>query len=667
MKASSKLVSLACEPMMEQFRPYLEGQLGDHEAGALRQHLAHCQACSAELESQRKVLSLLNRTYGGRRISDGFEQRADRRMLQLKQSPVPMQLGQPTQLGARLHARKDDEGDEDEGVEVAPRAGMLAGLGAAPWWLVSVTLHVLIIALAGLVSMAIELPKSDDGVIMVTELQGRQSDREELEKQKPELKDALASNHETPPTDPTSKEASDVVVPPDILAKAELGDHFETINPDLPDTHSALGNPDAKMFHSVEGNTEAAGGGGNNGLGMEDLIGVGGAASRGTGGGFGGGDGTGTGVGNGAGHGSFGQRSGGGRKLMVKRHGGSPATENAVDAALRWLAYHQEADGHWDVQKLEGAGMWDPGITGLAVLAFLGAGNTEKVGAYKDNVKRGVAWIISQQRADGAIGTDAKYKENHGGYGYHHAICGMALAEAAGMARIPETKAAAQKAVDYSCDVYQFGDASDKLGWRYSPKAAEADSSVSGWYVMQLKSAKIAGLNINHASFEGALKFYATREADPDKVKKEDDGYDTGKHRYGYTDKTPMHNTTSIGCLCQLFMGTKVEEIHGSALWLLRTCKPEWKANLGVGNGGGWPMYYTYYTTLMMFQVGGDVWKDWNKGMKEMLLPNQRKDGDFAGSWDCLSDWEKKCGRAYSTAMGALSLEVYYRYMQLGH
>ena len=38
--------------------------------------------------------------------------------------------------------------------------------------------------------------------------------------------------------------------------KAELGDHFETINPDLPDTHSALGNPDARMFHSVQGNTE---------------------------------------------------------------------------------------------------------------------------------------------------------------------------------------------------------------------------------------------------------------------------------------------------------------------------------------------------------------------------------------------------------------------------
>jgi hypothetical protein len=80
-------------------------------------------------------------------------------------------------------------------------------------------------------------------------------------------------------------------------------------------------------------------------------------------------------------------------------------------------------------------------------------------------------------------------------------------------------------------------------------------------------------------------------------------------------------------------------------------------------------MYYTYYTTLLMFQMGGDHWKKWNEGMKKMLLDNQRKDGDFDGSWDALSPWEKKAGRAYTTALGCLSLEVYYRYMKLegGH
>ena len=94
---------------------------------------------------------------------------------------------------------------------------------------------------------------------------------------------------------------STIEVPPDILKQAELGDHFETINMDRPDTHSAFGTPDAHMFHSVKGSDDAAGGGGSGGATLEDMIGAGAARSPGSGGGWGGGHGTGVGNDNGAG------------------------------------------------------------------------------------------------------------------------------------------------------------------------------------------------------------------------------------------------------------------------------------------------------------------------------------------------------------------------------
>ncbi|HYF49793.1 MAG TPA: zf-HC2 domain-containing protein [Planctomycetota bacterium] len=658
--------ALSCEQAVESIRFHMEGELGAEETQVLQQHLNGCANCRKEFATRKQVLGLLGKTYGQRRISPEFDKNANQRL------KVAM-----TDTGKQAIAEsvRDDEeamlaavGDKDFGDEKRPIAGMLA---SAPWWLVSVTLHGLVIMLAGLISMAIELPKGDEPMITVTELSARPP-IEQITKKPENADNALHSKHETPPTDPTSKEMSHVIVPPELLAQAELGDHFETINPDRPDTQSAFGNPDAQMFHSNTGNDEEAGGGGNQGATLDDAIGVGGASSPGTGGGWGGGNGTGIGVGNGSGRGSFGNRNGGGRRLMVMRHGGSKATEGAVDRALEWLARKQEADGSWNVAKTEGNTeclTCDPGVTGLAVLAFLGAGHTEKVGKYKENVRKGVAWIISQQRADGAIGTDKRWTEHHGGFGYHHSICGMALVEAAAMSRNAETMKAAQLSVDYTCNLYQHGEGSDKLGWRYAPKAAVGDMSVSGWFIMQLKSAKVAGLRIDPFSFEGALKFMASRESDPAQVQKENDGYDTGRHRYGYTDKTPMVNTTSIGVLCQLFCGTKPDELRGAASWLLRTNPPEWKADLGVANAGGWPMYYTYYTTLLMFQMGGDHWKKWNEGMKKMLLDHQRKDGDFDGSWDPLSPWEKKAGRAYTTALGCLSLEVYYRYMKLdgGH
>ena len=72
--------------------------------------------------------------------------------------------------------------------------------------------------------------------------------------------------------------------------------------------------------------------------------------------------------------------------------------------------------------------------------------------------------------------------------------------------------------------------------------------------------------------------------------------------------------------------------------------------------------------------MGGDTWKAWNAGLKPTLLDNQRKGGpmdgseqDVDGSWDYEGDpyGKKKCGRVYTTALGALCLEVYYRYLPM--
>ena len=541
-------------------------------------------------------------------------------------------------------------------------------LGAAPWWLVSLSLHVLMIALAGLVSMAIELPRNDDAVTMITELQQFAAPVQEQEKPK-SAESALASALETPPTDPTSKDASDVVVPPDILARAELGDHFETVNPDLPDTHSALGNADSKSFHSVAGNTEPPGGGGTGGMGMEDVIGVGGAGSRGSGGGFGGGDGTGVGVGSGAGKGSFGNRTGSGRKFMVKRHGGSPATENAVGKALEWLAYHQEADGHWDAGKYGADGDGNPGqacdmgATGLALLAFLGAGHTEKIGAYKDNVRRAIEWIIKQQDKDGLL------KSAFRGNGYCHAVAGLALAEAGAMGRNPKVLEAAQKAVNNSTDIRQHGAGSDRLGWRYyGGHADECDTSVTGWYIMQMKSCKIAGLHVDPLGVQGAENWLNSVEVDKPKA---DDPYTGGT--FGYTDNRFTYaSVTSVGMLGRLFLGAKPETL-GSGVALLMKNLPEWSEDNGTyaqdkkfGQlGNPHAMYYWYYGTLAMFQIGGDEWKTWNKAMKKALLEHQCNAGDDTGSWPPFAREGPRGGRVVCTAFGALTLEVYYRYAQL--
>ena len=42
------------------------------------------------------------------------------------------------------------------------------------------------------------------------------------------------------------------------------------------------------------------------------------------------------------------------RMALIEQQGGSEQTEQAVEAALKWLAAHQEPNGRWDVDKFGG-------------------------------------------------------------------------------------------------------------------------------------------------------------------------------------------------------------------------------------------------------------------------------------------------------------------------
>jgi len=339
--------------------------------------------------------------------------------------------------------------------------------------------------------------------------------------------------------------------------------------------------------------------------------------------------------------GAFDSRLGGGRRRAALRFGGSRRSEAAVDKALEWLWRHQESDGHWEGErKFEAADPGkntDAGVTGLALLAFLGAGHTEKIGLpkYRVTVKKAVGWLVKCQAEDGAIGDGFE-----GGLGYHHAIAGLALAEAYGMARVESTGVAAQKAVDYSVNVHQ----TEYSGWRYKPKTPP-DTSVTGWFVAQLESARVAGLMVDGKAFQGAIAWL-------DKCTD-----DKGLVSY-QPERSATPTMTAVGVLCRQFMGWKrVHPLLIGGTDHLRDNLPQW-------GGGNVNFYYWYYGTLALFQMGGDWWKAWNASLRDMLVERQRKgEPKIDGSWDPVGAWCGSGGRAYATAMGALCLEVYYRYL----
>lgn len=339
------------------------------------------------------------------------------------------------------------------------------------------------------------------------------------------------------------------------------------------------------------------------------------------------------------------------RGRVAEAHGGSKDTEAAVAAALRWLARQQSPDGRWHASNFEagrevminghdrrGAGSHaDTGITGLCLLAFLASGNTHLQGEHAVTVRRGAEFLLRVQAPDGSLFGDATMYEKM----YCHAMATFALSEDYAMTRDDRMRQGVRAAVGY-CIAAQDRHTG---GWRYQ-SGDPGDTSQLGWQVMALKSAELAGVQVPESTRDGIARFLRSVAS----------GRNGGlaSYRPGHATSRPM---TAEALLCRQFMGlTKDSPAAAEAgNYLMQELPGRGQTNV----------YYWYYATLAMYQMQGEYWERWNEALQNSLLSTQRLEGDLAGSWDPDAAWGAYGGRAYSTALSTLCLEVYYRFLPL--
>jgi len=370
------------------------------------------------------------------------------------------------------------------------------------------------------------------------------------------------------------------------------------------------------------------------------------------------------GIGGGAG-GKFGGRIGG-RKAL--RAAGGAAAEQALKDALEWLKSHQSPNGSWDCDGFfencgkigsttcsgPGQPTHDVGVTALALLAFLGDANTTNEGPYKDVVSQGINWLRGEQDPDTGLIGDTLSND----FIYNHAIASLAICEAYYFSKSPLIKRVAQNAINYvQRSRNPYG------AWRYAvPPIGDNDTSVTGWMIFALASAKDAGLKIDPEALVGGLN-WIEEVSDPRTGRVGYDGPETLSSRTPSNDRWPREKgeaMTAVGLLCRIFLGQDPdstmlggEKIMHKHARLIASKPPEWDEE-----GFGCDMYYWYYGTYAMYQMGGDYWKRWNVAMKTAVVDNQKQDGDERGSWDPVGPWGFSGGRIYSTAVMAMGLEI---------
>jgi hypothetical protein len=367
----------------------------------------------------------------------------------------------------------------------------------------------------------------------------------------------------------------------------------------------------------------------------------------------------------------LGPRTGAEKQKALSANGGSSATEKAVAAGLDWLARHADEDGSWDAdgfmsrcaagsKACEGRGKgqhgedvpcpFDEAISGLAVMAFLGAGHLPgaESAPYGPLVERSLK-LMSNVGETWAL-----------------PIATEALSEAEAMERRGRWRGAALAGAERLLSMRQKDGA-----WGYCAGFRPgSDVPYTAFVASALVAARDVGAPLPADLGTGVDGFLGSLEESKGRL-----AYLKEGRSYGYTPTTSnAHCAVAIRELLQTATAGSRHRAHAA---LVAEERPVWRISFREvdvpGRGkvpvqvGNLSLYQWWYGTVGKFQQGGTAWSEWFGAVKTALLQHQATSGCARGSWDPLGTYERQTGgRVFATAMAVLMLEQPYRHRRLG-
>ena len=304
-----------------------------------------------------------------------------------------------------------------------------------------------------------------------------------------------------------------------------------------------------------------------------------------------------------------------------------PATQRAIDKGLAWLASQQLEAGSF---KSSGFGR-NAAVVSLAGMAFLSGGHTPGRGKYGQNVSRCVRFVLGAADDSGFI--CVRDSTSHGPM-YDHGFGTLFLAEVYGMTLDAEVRDRLEAAVKLI-----VGSQNKEGGWRYQPKAFEADISVTICQVMALRAARNAGIHVPNETIDRCID-YVKRSQNPD-----------GGFMYMLSGGPSRFPRSAAGVVALYSAGIyEGEEIRKGLEYLMEHLPKSEDFSRDTH-----AMYGHYYAVQAMWQAGGDYWKKWYPAIQKLLLKQQQDDGF----------WPDLICSEYGTAMATIILQMPNNYLPI--
>jgi hypothetical protein len=336
-------------------------------------------------------------------------------------------------------------------------------------------------------------------------------------------------------------------------------------------------------------------------------------------------------------------------------------TDAAVNRALEWLAAQQQPDGSFPTVD-----MGQPGVTGLCLLAFMSQGHVPDEGPYGERLARATDYIALCQKENGLVtlvGPDGPHISRDVPHvigvttAYNHGIGSLVLSEAYGMSdagRSDKHRRVILRALATTLEMQRWPKdmPKDRGGWRYIDEYNRDDSdlSITGWYLMFLRSARNAGFEVPKQPIDEAVAYVRRCYA------REYGVFEYVAGNPGADDRSRAMAGAGILALAHAgFHGAP--EAQRSGDFILRHNFDQYNAVMSFGHrreASHDRYHYSLFNCCQgMYQLGGGYWHEFFPRTVETLLANQQ----FDGSWPVDEHaFDAQFGNAYTTALVVMTL-----------